>query len=409
MRIDRSIVALVLFVTLALIASTSHGAGRICTSADTLVFGQRLVGTSTGATVVVSNCGTETWSFIDVSINTATNPAYRVESTCVTGMALGPGASCAIDVHFEPTTPGQTSGAVWLHNTTSNPDQLITFYGRAIDAQAGTASLRFSPPIVNIGSEFVGTDTAAMIVTLANVGTATLVPSALVLNGFTPYDFRGASGPKDCGIGRGIAPGASCTLSLFFAPRDVGSRQATLVVDAPQLESLAFLTLSGQGIVATPPIDVIEFHNASDGQYFLTGDAREIALLDAGSIGPGWSRTGMSFHAFANGAAGADASPVCRFFGTPGIGPNSHFYTAYENECEIVRKNSNWIEEGVTFHARLPIDGVCGVNDVTVVRLFWPGESVTASRHRYVVEPSIANDMKAAGWLLEGPVFCAPR
>jgi hypothetical protein len=43
------------------------------------------------------------------------------------------------------------------------------------------------------------------------------------------------------------------------------------------------------------------------------------------------------------------------------------------------------------------------------VRLFWPGESVTASRHRYVVEPSIAGDMKAAGWLLEGPVFCAPR
>jgi hypothetical protein len=409
MRFYRSAFALGLFVTLALVASASHGAGRICTSADTLAFGQRLVGTSTGATVVVSNCGTETWSFTDVSINTATNAAYRIESTCVTGMALGPSASCAIDVHFEPTAPGQTSGAVWLHNTTPNPDQLITFYGRAIDAQAGTAALRFSPPIVNFGSEVIGTETPAIVVTLANVGTATLVPSALVLNGVTPYDFRGASGPKDCGIGRGIAPGASCTLSLFFAPRDVGSRQATLVVDAPQLESLAFLTLTGQGTAATLPIDVIEFHNAEDGQYFLTGDAREIALLDAGRIGAGWSRTGMSFHAFANDAAGADALPVCRFFGTPGVGPNSHFYTAYDNECEIVRKNTNWIEEGVTFHARLPVDGSCSLNDVTVVRLFWPGESVTASRHRYVVEPSIAGDMKAAGWLLEGPVFCAPR
>ncbi len=408
MRIIRLSFALLLLFAL-LTTGFAHGAARICTSADALSFGQRLIGTSTAATVVVTNCGSETWSFTDVSVNTATNAAYRIESSCVTDMALAPAASCTVDVHFEPTRAGQTSGALWLHNTTSNPDQLITFYGRAVDSRAGTAALRFSPPTANFGSQVVGSETPALVVTFANVGSAPLVPSALVLNGLTPYDFRGASGPKDCGVGRPVEPGGSCTLSLFFAPRNVGARQATLVVDAPQLDALAFLTLTGQGVAAAPTIDVVEFHNAGDGQYFMTGDAREITLLDAGALGSGWSRTGTTFHAFANDTAPAEAFPVCRFFGTPGVGPNSHFYTAYESECEGVRKNPNWIEEGATFRARLPSDGACGADDVTVVRLFRPGDSVTESRHRYVVDASTAAAMQSAGWLLEGPVFCAPR
>jgi serine protease len=101
--------------------------------------------------------------------------------------------------------------------------------------------------------------------------------------------------------------------------------------------------------------------------------------------------------------------PVCRFFGTPGVGPNSHFYTAYANECDAVRKDAHWVEEGVTFRAMLPQDGRCADGDDTVLRLWSAGTNVTQTRHRYVVDPSIAAAMKAAGWVLEGPVFCAPR
>ena len=100
--------------------------------------------------------------------------------------------------------------------------------------------------------------------------------------------------------------------------------------------------------------------------------------------------------------------PVCRFFGTPGLGPNSHFYSAYANECAIVRTDAHWIAEAATFRARLPSAGVCGAGDVTVERLWLAGDRVTASRHRYVTERATADAMRAAGWVLEGPVFCAP-
>jgi Abnormal spindle-like microcephaly-assoc'd, ASPM-SPD-2-Hydin len=410
MRIASSFVIVVALVA-ALGIACADAAGRICMSADTLSFGQQMVGSSTLASVTVSNCGTDAWSFTDVSAHSATNPGFRIDSTCTTGLTLAAGAACTIDVHFEPTAPGQASGALWLHNTTSTPDQLLTFYARAIDVQAGTATLQFVPAIADFGSRDVGSESQALVVTLRNVGASPLVPSALVLNGLDPYDFRGASSAGDCGIGRAIAAGGSCTLSLYFAPRDVGPRQATLVVDAPQLASLAFFTLTGQGqaLPSDPAtIDVIEFSNARDGQYFITADPHEITLLDDGGLGADWSRTGASFHAWPPDATPLGALPVCRFFGTPGIGPNSHFYTAYDNECAIVRKDPHWMEEGVTFRARLPSQGACEAADVTVYRLWKAGATVTASRHRYVVDRALAEKMQGDGWVLEGAVFCGP-
>lgn len=408
MSAGRFLLATLLLLALA---APAHASSRICTSADTLTFGQRAVGTSTLMPVTVSNCGDAAFAFTDVSRHTATSSAFRIAAQCTTGMTLAPGDACTIDVWFEPQAPGQVSGGVWLHNTTSTPDQLVTFYGRGTDAQAGTASLDFSPAIADFGVQAVGQETAALVVSLRNAGTSPLVPSALVLNGVDPYDFRGESSATDCGIGRAIAAGGACTLHLYFKPLVAGPRQATLVVDAPQLAALAFLTLQGDGVPApgvAPTIDVVEFHNRADGQYFITADDGEIALLDAGGLGPDWSRTGMVFRAWPLDTQEADAMPVCRFFGTPGLGPNSHFYSAYANECAIVRTDAHWIEEAATFRARLPSAGVCGAGDVTVERLWLAGDRVTASRHRYVTDRATADAMRAAGWVPEGPVFCAP-
>jgi len=206
LRAFARLVAVTRLVAVAVVSlsSPTFAASRICMSADTLMFGQQPVGSSTAATVSVSNCGDAPFAFTDVSRHSATSAAYRMQTTCSTGMTLGPGDACEATVWFEPTVPGQASGALWFHNTTSTPDQLLTFYGRAIDAQAGTATLAFSPPLADFGAEPVGQETAALVVTLRNAGLAPLVPSALVLNGLDPYDFRGeaGSGARACGIGR---------------------------------------------------------------------------------------------------------------------------------------------------------------------------------------------------------------
>jgi HYDIN/CFA65/VesB family protein len=405
---------LVLLATL-LLAATVRADGRICTSADTLSFGQQWVGTSTSAVVRVANCGDAAFSFTDVSVHAATDPAFRVAASCATGMTLAPSEACTATVFFEPTTPGQASGALWFHNTTVTPDQLLTFYGRAVDATAGSASLVFSPQIVDFGSAGVGSESGPLALTLTNVGTAPLVPSAFVLNGATPYDFVGdLGGASGCDVGKALEPGASCIVALHFHPQATGTRRANLVIDAPQLASLAIVTVSGTGVAANAAVpvatlDVVEFHDRDDDQYFLTADAHEMALLDAGALGAAWSRTGASFKAWPLAAGDATTQPVCRFFGTPGIGPESHFYTAYANECAAVREDPHWIEEGPTFRAKVPQDGACASGEQTVTRLWKPGSSVTGSRHRYVVDAGLAATMQAQGWVLEGAVFCAPR
>ena len=380
--------------------------GRFCATDDTFLFGNRPVGSSTSATATISNCGDQPWSFTEVSIDPATGAAYHVSRTCATGLTLAPGASCSVTITFAPTVPGQTSGGVWLRNTTNTPDQLLTFYGRGVDAQAGTASLSFAPSTLSFAAQVVGTQSAGLTVQLVNQGPASLTPSALVLTGPAAYDY---SAIGDCNVGTPIAAGKSCALTFFFLPRDVGFRPANLVVDSPQLANLAILPIGGAGITITPgDADVIEFFYPPLNTYFLTASSAEAAFIDAGGVGSAWVRTGFRFRAWAADNAASGAAPVCRFTGTPDLGPNSHFFTADGYECTVVKANPYWLYEGLAFRALPPLGGVCAAGMTPVVRFFWSGTEVALLRHRYVVDAAEAARMRAAGWLEEGIVFCAP-
>jgi hypothetical protein len=153
-------------------------------------------------------------------------------------------------------------------------------------------------------------------------------------------------------------------------------------------------------------VTVVEYHHAPTGQYFLTGEPAEQAFLDGGGLGDAWVRTGLSFAALARDAASDLA--VCRFFGTPEVGPNEHFYTADAAECAKVRADPLWQEEGVAFRAAVPLAGACPAGLASVVRLWLPGGDAHGSRHRYLVDGGEIARMAMAGWVVEGPVFCPP-
>jgi hypothetical protein len=233
-------------------AVTDAGAsGRICTDYDTLMFGNRTVGSTATAIATVTNCGDASWSFTDVSVHPATGPAFHVSTTCATGLTLAPGETCPVSVRFAPTTPGQTSGGLWLHNTTTAPDHLITFYGRGVDEQSGSASLVFVPASADFAAQAVGTASMPLTVELHNQGPAALTLSAVVLNGPEVYDFFFFN--ETCRVGTVIAAGDSCQLSLNFRPQAAGTRRANLVIDSPQLASLAIMQISGAAQVDASP------------------------------------------------------------------------------------------------------------------------------------------------------------
>ena len=162
-------------------------------------------------------------------------------------------------------------------------------------------------------------------------------------------------------------------------------------------------------ILPYPPVgnevDVIEYFNASLGHYFMTADPTEIAILDAGTPIVGWKRTGDVFKAWS--ATSSQGQPVCRYYGTPGVGPDTHFYSVDPNECAILSHEPIWTLEGYVLRADPVISNSCPSGEMEVVRLYNNGMGGVAN-HRYTISITVINEMISQGWILEGPVFCTP-
>ena len=149
----------------------------------------------------------------------------------------------------------------------------------------------------------------------------------------------------------------------------------------------------------------IEYYNPALDHYFMTADPTEIGILDAGVQIRGWVRTGYEFKVYA--PTNPQGIAACRFFGKPGVGPNSHFFTILANECEDVMNNPLWTFEGLVFRTEKPNEiGACMPDRVPVVRMYNNGKGGEAN-HRYLTSHSEIGSMLLQGWLIEGPVFCS--
>jgi len=102
-----------------------------------------------------------------------------------------------------------------------------------------------------------------------------------------------------------------------------------------QAKWLLVLWLVACGGARAATLEAIEYYNAALDHYFVTSFADEIAKLDAGDF-VGWQRTGQHFTVFDPATPVTGASPVCRFYGLPSAGLDSHFYSASPAECADV-------------------------------------------------------------------------
>jgi uncharacterized delta-60 repeat protein len=169
-----------------------------------------------------------------------------------------------------------------------------------------------------------------------------------------------------------------------------------------QLAHQAVFRFQGDPITGT----IVEFFNSLLSHFFITASAVEQASIDAGGSGPGWSRTGLTFKS-------GGVSRACRFYGTPGVGPNSHFYTLEPAECAQVRRDPGWHFESYDFSATpAGADGGCLSGTVPVFRAYNQRFAQNDSNHRYAALPFAYNtqvDSTGAGWTPEGVVFCVPQ
>lgn len=151
-------------------------------------------------------------------------------------------------------------------------------------------------------------------------------------------------------------------------------------------------------------VEVIEFYHPVLDHYFITAIPQEINDLDSGVHG-GWERTGESFRVYAPGSSGRTGrQPVCRAYGDPLAGLDSHFYSVSPEECVATLRGFNraWLlEASEVFQADQPnvTTGACPPAGIAIYRL-WNGRS--DSNHRYTSSLALRNYMMGAGWVPEG-------
>lgn len=196
-------------------------------------------------------------------------------------------------------------------------------------------------------------------------------------------------------------PGDPTAMARFIKMRQVvGGREDNIIVDV----HVPFANQAGE-------TRAVEFYNTDLGHYFIAAGQGEIDGILAGAAGPGWELTGQSFKVWLTlppDASLVPLNPVCRFYGRPAGGPNSHFFTAQQDECNIVKNSGGWFYEGIGFYAR-PVDsaGKCPAGWLSVNRAYNNGFAQNNSNHRFTTSDSTVREMGQDGWAVEGTVMCA--
>lgn len=213
-----------------------------------------------------------------------------------------------------------------------------------------------------------------------------------------------------------LTPGQMVSVLVRSArPYRQGTRCGAIIGNsecgAGMLDALAALQLTPSASnpqFSADLVTVVEFYNRFLRHYFLTAARSEIDNIEAGGAGAGWMRTGYNFRAFATRAAPAYSNPVCRFYGTPGVGPNSHFYTGFPSECAYIQSTDpGWLFEGWAFNVVMPEAGICRQGFKPIFRAYNGLAALNDSNHRYTVDAFEYQRMLQAGWQPEGPVMCA--
>jgi hypothetical protein len=216
-----------------------------------LAFASTVVGaTSAGQQVVVSN----TSSFAANGFVVAVTSGFALtQDSCTASLAAG--ASCTVQVVFKPTTAGAVAGSVTIISGSIGDTATVALSGTG----ALAAGLQVAPPAISFPVTGVGMAASPVTVTVTNTGTEDAL-SNLALKasaGFRLVD--------DICAGT-LAPGASCTTGVEFAPTVAGAQTGLLTVTSSTVAAPQPVALSGTGFDFTVTFSGSSTQTIADGQ-----------------------------------------------------------------------------------------------------------------------------------------------
>ncbi len=238
--------------TIALTGTGTAGAAPgISLTPAALSFGPLTVATTSATqNVVVTNTG---FANLVLSTITIAAPFTRVPLGTVTppdcGTTVAPAGKCQIGVSFSPTTVGTFTGQISIADNVVGTPHLVPLTG--VSTPVPVPVIRTSASVA-FGDQVINSIAAEQSLVITNVGTAILSVSALTLTGTNAANFK-VTGQSGC---TSIAPAASCTLTVTFAPITLGTKSAQINItsDAQNAALVNTVSLTGNGILAPRPL-----------------------------------------------------------------------------------------------------------------------------------------------------------
>lgn len=236
-------------------------------------FGSVPVGTaSVPRTFTVKNVGDVATTGVPVA--STLGPDFTVSNgTCT--VALPGGGSCAVEVTFQPATPGPKASTLSVVAGALGP-LTVSLTGIA----GGPSVITVAPIAKSFMARPVGTESAEEIFTVSNpVGGSTTGTPMVVLSNTAAFSVK----TNTCTSG--IAGGSSCTVGIVFKPTTVGFHFSMLTISASP-GGMATVVLSGQaasGLAISP--NPHDFMNVAVAQVSPTVTFT-LSNFGSGSLGP---------------------------------------------------------------------------------------------------------------------------
>lgn len=188
-------------------------------------FPATLVGSaSQPLTATLTNAGGAALSGIAIAIT----GDFTQTNNCPASLASG--STCRLNIVYAPTAAGAESGTLTVTDNLGSQTISLAGTGLTPGASLDNAQLLF-------GSQLLNTSSLGQTVTFTNTGTA-----PVIINSVTPT--ANFTDTTNCaGV---VAPGASCSVNVAFAPTATGLLAGTVTIDSSVGSQV--VTLQGQGV-----------------------------------------------------------------------------------------------------------------------------------------------------------------
>ena len=194
--------------------------------------------TSAPVVVTVTNSGNANLNVTAVTLTGANSGDFALASNTCKGATVAANATCTVGITFTPGAPGIRQANLQITDNAPASPQTFALTGTGISL---TPAVVISPSNVAVAAT-QGTASNPTKIVISNSGTAPLHVSGVVFGGANVSEFVNPSNP--C-VGTPIAPNASCTISVTFAPLGVGTRTETVTITDDAANSPQAFTVNG--------------------------------------------------------------------------------------------------------------------------------------------------------------------